>query len=355
MEAQGRIPLPSNRFPPIGRRLSSTASRLRQEVEARPRFAVLDAARGVALFAMIIFHFAFDLDSLGLAALDVGGDPRWRWFARFIAGSFLALSGISLVIAHAKGIRWNAYFRRLAILVGAALLVTLATWYAMPGEFIFFGILHSIGVASLVGLGFLRMPWPATLLAAILVLVAPDFIAGPAFDAPLLRWLGVSTITPSTLDFEPVFPWLSPFLAGMALAQLTLHYFTKISVAGWRPQHAPGRMLAFAGRHSLAIYLIHQPVMFGTLSLIARLALAPAPVSTEDQPFVDACQAVCASRGGEGRDCFSYCVCTAGELKKAGIWESVLADKLTPLEHERLATAMQACAKGNTGAGLAQP
>jgi len=73
-----------------------------------PRFAVLDAARGLALAAMVVFHFSFDLDSLGLAALDVGGDPRWRWFARLIAGSFLALSGMSLVIAHAKGMRWDS-------------------------------------------------------------------------------------------------------------------------------------------------------------------------------------------------------------------------------------------------------
>ncbi|MBV9567200.1 MAG: DUF1624 domain-containing protein [Hyphomicrobiales bacterium] len=326
-----------------------------QVAEARPRFAVLDAARGVALAAMVIFHFAFDLDSLGLAALDVGGDPRWRWFARLIAGSFLALAGMSLVIAHAKGIRWHAYFRRLALLVGAALLVTLATWYAMPRDFIFFGILHSIAAASVVGLAFLRLPWLLTLVAAILVLVAPDFIAAPIFDATLLRWVGLSTITPATLDFEPVFPWFSPFLGGMALAQLALPFFSRTRVAAWRPQHAPGRLLAFAGRHSLAIYLVHQPVMFGTLSLMAQLTLAGGSVATEDRPFVDACRAVCASRGGEERDCLSYCACTAGELKKAGIWDSVLAERLTPRERERLDTAMQACAKGNPGAGLAQP
>ena len=242
--APGRLrlsPEPSARLPDAaGRRahavrrrplghgtLSSILAAQRLDAGGSPRFAALDAARGVALAAMVVFHFAFDLDSLGLAALDVGGDPRWRWFARLIAGSFLALSGMSLVIAHANGMRWEAYLRRLAILAGAALIVTLATWLWMPREFIFFGILHSIAVASVIGLAFLRLPWPLTMIAALLVLLAPDFIASPAFDAPLLRWLGLSTITPATLDFEPVFPWLSPFLAGMALARLALPHFAK--------------------------------------------------------------------------------------------------------------------------------
>ncbi len=345
--------MPSDPSPPIGARVSSTSPRQRQEAKALPRFAVLDAARGLALAAMVVFHFSFDLDSLGLAALDVGGDPRWRWFARLIAGSFLALSGMSLVIAHAKGMRWEAYLRRLAILAGAALIVTLATWLMMPREFIFFGILHSIAVASVLGLAFLRLPWPATMVAAVLVLLTPDFIASAVFDAPFLRWLGLSTITPATLDFEPVFPWLSPFLAGMALARLALPRFAISPLALWTPRRAPGRAFAWAGRHSLAIYLIHQPVMFGALSLIAQLTLAGASVPDEDRPFVDACRTTCASHHGEETACRSYCICTAAELKKEGLWASVLAESLTVEERGRLATAMQACARASPGAGLA--
>jgi uncharacterized membrane protein len=224
----------------------------------------------------------------------------------------------------------------------------------MPREFIFFGILHSIAVAGVIGLAFLRLPWPVTMIAAILVLLAPQFIASPVFDEPLLRWLGLSSITPATLDFEPVFPWLSPFLAGMALAQIALPSFAKSALAAWRPRHAPSLAFAFAGRHSLAIYLIHQPLIFGTLSLVATLTL-PGASMAEDRPFVDACRSICASRGGEEAHCLSYCACTAGELKKAGIWESVLADRLTPQERERLGTTMQICAKGNPAAGIAKP
>jgi uncharacterized membrane protein len=163
----------------------------------------------------------------------------------------------------------------------------------------------------------------------------------------------LSTITPATLDFEPVFPWLSPFLAGMALARLALPRFAISPLALWTPRRAPGRAFAWAGRHSLAIYLIHQPVMFGTLSLIAQLTLAGASVPDEDRPFVDACRATCASHHGEETACRSYCVCTAAELKKEGLWASVLAESLTAEERGRLATAMQVCARATPGAGLA--
>jgi uncharacterized membrane protein len=308
------------------------------------RFAALDAARGISLCAMVVFHFAFDLETLGLAHVGVEGFG-WRLFAKLIAGSFLLLSGISLVIAQGNGWRTGPYLRRLGVLVAAALGVTLATWYAMPEQFIFFGILHSIAVASLVGLLFLKAPAPLTLAAAILAFVLPWLIASPIFDAPALVWIGLGTQLPSTLDFEPVFPWLSPFLAGMAAAQLYLRRFAATRLAGWQPKVRPARGLAFAGRHSLAVYLVHQPLMFGALSLLA-LALSGGPDSAaQDRPFLENCQAVCIGRGRTKPDCTAYCACTAGELKKAGLWDAVLHDSLTAAERERLPAAMQVCAR----------
>ena len=328
-----------------------TLSPLPQAASAPARYAALDVARGVALVAMVIFHFSFDLDALGLATLGVGTSFWWRWFARLIAGSFLALSGASLVLAHGREFRPGAFMRRLAILIGAAALVTLGTWYMMRDEYIFFGILHSIAVASLVGAAFLRAPWPLTLAVAALVLLAPGYLAThdlapAAFDAPALRWLGFSRVMSATLDFEPVFPWLAPFLFGMVIAKLGLPAFAASRAALWRPLAAFPRALAFAGRHSLAIYLIHQPVMFGTLSLVAEWrssATSESAIPDEDRDFIGACRSVCTARSGNEAGCVTYCNCTAGELKKAGLWASVVAERLTPQERDRLAVVMQAC------------
>jgi uncharacterized membrane protein len=310
------------------------------------RYALLDATRGLALVAMIIFHFAYDLDTLGLAPVHIGA-PSWRWFARIIAGSFLALSGISLVIAHGQGIRWHAYLRRLAILALSAAAVTLVTWYAMPEEFIFFGILHAITVASVIGLAFLRAPWPLTLLCAIAVLVLPSLVGSSIFEPPPLRFIGLGTIYPRTMDFEPVFPWVAPFLFGMACAQFPLLHFAKSAAAAWMPSAWSGRLVAWAGRHTLAIYLVHQPLMFGTLALLAQAVGSDAQIpKEEDRPFLDACQATCVARNnGNQVYCRGYCSCTADELKGQGLSSAVLSDQFTPDQRARLAEAMRLCAK----------
>ncbi|WP_164177085.1 heparan-alpha-glucosaminide N-acetyltransferase domain-containing protein, partial [Streptococcus pneumoniae] len=73
---------------------------------------------------------------------DSALEPGWRWFARCIAGSFLVLVGFSLILATRNGINRKAYVRRLVMVAGAAALVTLGTWFALPHAYIFFGILH---------------------------------------------------------------------------------------------------------------------------------------------------------------------------------------------------------------------
>ena len=59
------------------------------------RIALVDAARGVAILAMVVYHFTWDLSLQGLVRVNPTIDPAWMWFARLIAGSFLALVGVS--------------------------------------------------------------------------------------------------------------------------------------------------------------------------------------------------------------------------------------------------------------------
>ena len=118
---------------------------------ARGRIELLDLARGTALLAMFVYHFAYDLSFFRLIRVDVVSDPGWRLFARLIAGSFLAIVGFSLILATRNGLNRKAYAKRFAMVAGAALLVTIGTWFAIPENFIFFGILHHIALASLLG------------------------------------------------------------------------------------------------------------------------------------------------------------------------------------------------------------
>src|SRR5690606_25132571 len=145
-------------------------------VNDKPRLEAIDLARGLALVAMAIYHFAWDLEIFGYAPPGMTAHGGWKLFARCIASSFLFLVGVSLFLGHAKGIRWPSFLRRLAMVAGAAAAISAATWIAVPGGLIFFGILHQIALASVLGLAFLRLPAIVTLLIAIAVIVAPHYL-----------------------------------------------------------------------------------------------------------------------------------------------------------------------------------
>ena len=157
------------------------------------RIPTIDIARGVALVAMAIYHFTWDMEFFGYAEAGLTSVGGWRLFARGIASSFLFLVGVSLYLGHARGIRWPGFLRRLAMVAGAAIAISIATYIAIPGGFIFFGILHQIALASLLGLLFLRLPTIVTFLAAVAVIVAPFYLRSAFFDHPAWWWVGLST------------------------------------------------------------------------------------------------------------------------------------------------------------------
>ncbi|WP_341863792.1 heparan-alpha-glucosaminide N-acetyltransferase [Gymnodinialimonas sp. 57CJ19] len=227
---------------------------------SRPRIFVLDIARVAALLAMAVFHFVFDLEIFGYIALGTTGSGFWRGLAIASAGSFVFLAGVGLWLSHANGIRWAAFAKRLAIILSAAALVSVATYIAFPDSFVFFGILHSIALCSLLGLAVLRLPIVIIALLAVAVFFAPDFAASPAFNAPWLWWTGLQTIQLSTVDYEPIFPWFAAFLAGMAVAKLASRtgYWEQFSTT---KTSRTMRVFGFFGRHTLVVYLIHQPIL----------------------------------------------------------------------------------------------
>lgn len=235
----------------------------------RRRVAAVDMARGTALAAMVIYHFSWDLSFFGLADLAVTSAPGWIVFARLIAGSFLVLVGVSLFLSSRGGINWPNYFRRLAQIVAAAAAITAATWFAFPATYIFFGILHAIALVSVLALAFLRLPAVLMLTAAALAFAMPSLASGPLFDRPWLLWTGLGTVFPPSNDYVPLFPWFGATLAGLALAQIAGRAGLWERLAGWRPDTALARLASFAGRHSLIIYLAHQPLLLALLGGVA--------------------------------------------------------------------------------------
>lgn len=228
------------------------------------RLPGLDLARGIAILAMIAFHFCFDLSYWQLASFNMLGDWRWIWSRNLIVTAFLAIMGISLVLGHDHSA--HRFWRRLALLGAAALAISLISWLMFGERFIYFGVLHFALVASVLGRGLLFLPrrpwlWGLAGLLCLLAGLAPGFAA---MEPRWLNWLGLAAVKPATEDYVPLLPWFGVVLWGMVAGA----WLAARSGAGIRPSSLPGRLLVWLGRHSLLIYLLHQPLLMAGFWLL---------------------------------------------------------------------------------------
>ena len=226
------------------------------------RLVGLDVFRGWAIVLMIVFHFFYDLAYFGFVHFSVVYDPFWVYFRYVIVSIFLVSVGVSLGIVHYRGIRWDKVTRRALILGAAAIIVTIATRIQSPHAWVYFGILHLIFVASLVGLVFVRFPRAAWIVAAL--------VLWGSYTGWLLAWqhqLFLSVYHPlhlprSTEDLARFFPWIAAVLIGIG-AYGTGAYRPFFSLPPLSSRNSFNDTLAWLGRHALVVYLIHLPVLFG--------------------------------------------------------------------------------------------
>jgi len=265
------------------------------EPARRARIAAIDAARGVALGGMVVYHLIWDFAHFGLVAPTAPFAPATRALSHVVASAFLALVGVSLALAHPHGLRREAFARRLALIVGAAALVTAASYAIDGNEPILFGILHCIVVASLIAALFVAAPPWAALVVGAAAIAAPLALTSAAFNPPALVWIGLGTAAPYTLDWRPLLPWAGVVLIGLGLTQAATPRLAGWRWTAWRPARWPGRAFAFAGRHSLIIYLVHQPILFGLLWCVVTATGLEARQARE--AYLAACPPACVAPG----------------------------------------------------------
>ena len=265
--------------PPRGARIlaglaqASTRAASSPPMPAHPIFArrymIVDVARGIAIALMFTYHFTFDLNYFGVVAFDFNNDLRWLGFRAAIVSLFCALVGVGLVLGPGRKLDWQRYGRRLVAVGTCAALASAGSYFMFPKTFIFFGILHFIFVASLFGLAFLRFTWLNLILGAALI-VFGSTLKLPFFDQSALQWIGMMTHKPITEDYVPLLPWFGVVLIGMFLARRAQAHgwFENFGSVGLRNPFA--KLLAFGGRHSLIIYMLHQPIFIGVLTLLLR-------------------------------------------------------------------------------------
>ncbi len=313
------------------------------------RLPWLDVARGVALIAMAIYHFSWDLDFFGYIPQGTAATGGFRIFARLIAGSFIFLAGFSLVLGHRPAIRWRPFWIRMAKIAAAALAITVATYFIFPSAFIFFGILHLIATASLLGLVFLRLPVVVILACSAAAFAAPHFLRSALFDLPALWWVGLSMTPPRSNDYVPLLPWFGAFLLGMAAARLYVRFVkAKPAAPGRLVDSRAGALLARAGRHSLPIYLAHQPILIALVYLASLVVPPPAPdpVASYGRSCITACSA-----DTDQAFCQAFCACTVEQLVQRKLFEPLNRGEINVNTDARIADISQQCTAAAFSAG----
>ncbi|UJW73828.1 DUF1624 domain-containing protein [Rhizobium sp. SL42] len=306
--------------------------------KARHRLLWLDATRGIALIAMATYHFSWDLEFFGYLAPGTSTEGFLRLYARMIASSFLFLAGFSLFLAHYPQLKLKAFLQRLVVIVAAALAISAATWWFVPDGWIFFGILHCIATASVIGLLFLRLPPALTLTAAIGAFALPNLWRSDIFDAPGLWFVGLSHNLPRSNDYVPLLPWLGALLCGIAVARI-LHDRNGFARLAKLP--AGPAWLRWGGRHSLIIYLLHQPILFALVYGVSLVmpAAKPDPAIT----YINSCESGCQAEGSSQAVCQRFCGCTLERLQQQSLLEPLQSGAILPDQDERILKLASEC------------
>ncbi len=245
---------------------------------AAPRIRLLDLLRGFSVFSMVLYHTLFDVVHLfGRPLPWYTGTPGYLW-QQSICWVFILVSGASLHYGRHT-------LRRGLIVLGCAVAVSVVSLVAMPSQRVLSGILHLIAVAMLLGAALKKaLPKiPAGLGLALcfalflLTKTLPQGFLGigdarlwalPAglYQTPFLFPLGLPGPGFFSGDYFPLLPWLFLYFAGYFLWALV-----KNRAALFSPAPRGKNPLEWIGRHSLWVYMAHQPVIYGVLLLLQKL------------------------------------------------------------------------------------
>lgn len=243
---------------------------------AAPRLWEVDVARTAAIAMMVVYHAAYDVTTLvpdgGLDAFSGG----WRALQVATGSSFLTIVGISLMIgngrARARGRSgfglWRRHARRALQVLGAALLVSAATYIALGDEYIRFGILHCIALSMLLGPLFVRLGW-LNIPLGIAVIGAGTWLQDRTFSAEWFFFLGLRPDAELGVDFYPLMPWFGFVLIGLALGRWLYPDGRRGPLVSGLADRGGGLGWASGapGRHALPIYLVHQLIVFPLVAL----------------------------------------------------------------------------------------
>ena len=241
----------------------------------KKRLHALDSIRGITLLSMIAYHAMWDLVYMfGVRADWYRSDGAHLW-QQSICWTFILLSGF----CHSLG---RKPWKRGLIVFGASVLVTLVTLIFMPDQKILFGVLNLMGLSMLMMAALAKPfahvnPYLCAILSFAVFVLTKTVQRGvlTVFGheiAVLPRGLYANDLTALfgfpgpgfySTDYFPLIPWFFLYVTGWFLYRIFdrhgwLHVFEKPKIP----------VLGFIGRHTLPIYMAHQPVIYAVLTVV---------------------------------------------------------------------------------------
>jgi len=232
------------------------------EAQSRTRYGFLDAYRGLCVLVMVVYHGAFDLAVYGYIPLSLLINSVMNVIHPIFAGSFVLMSGATC--------RFSRNNLKNAVVLGlTAAGVSLGTRLFTPDMFISFGILHFFASAtliySLLGRLFERAEKIlAPVFAAVFAVLYTVFPVN--IQTSGLAFLGFSIAKYYSGDYYPIIPWIFLFFVGTYTGGLIKN--GRMPKALYSLSCPP---LEKIGRHSLLIYIVHQPVLYGAVTLLSKI------------------------------------------------------------------------------------
>lgn len=235
---------------------------------SKQRFWEIDFWRGIALIMMLIFHFLVDLEMISgeNLHLDYG---FWSYFQKTTAFLFLTIAGLSLKVAFNSGrLTFRHTLRRGLKIFLWGCLITVVTKIALTDGAIVFGVLHLIGAGTVLAYPLLRYK-TVNLWLGLAIIILGYYLDQTSFPFGFLFWLGFVPRGFYSLDYFPLFPWFGLMLLGIYIAELLYPGNEPRFPVKGQPSPGPIQWICTLGRHTLPIYLLHQPVFM----LLIYLAL----------------------------------------------------------------------------------
>jgi uncharacterized membrane protein len=223
----------------------------------------LDVARTTAIVLMVIFHFIYDLRLFAFVTWNIPDGEGWIQFRWVIVTLFFLALGISLSFTHKERIRYKKLFKRVAQISAGALIISIGSYIFVRENWIFFGVLHFLALASLLCVGFANKP-------KLSFLIGLGFFALASTQWLIPRWpfhLLFNNLPAYTNDFVAIVPWLGMVFFGISLGHNS--WFKSDPLKAMRTK-SYANYLVWPGQHSLMIYLLHQPIMIALVYLFYR-------------------------------------------------------------------------------------